>query len=65
MIGIDFDAACIADAENNAKLNGITNATYIHAKVEDALEGVLNTHVAGGTGLPKAANATSSEAEGE
>lgn len=43
VIGIELNANAVKDAEENAKINGITNATFISGKAEDVVGKVCNS----------------------
>jgi len=43
VIGIELSESAVADANENARLNGITNVSYIAGKVENHLQKVLST----------------------
>ncbi|GFR50158.1 hypothetical protein Agub_g12323 [Astrephomene gubernaculifera] len=45
VVGVDSVASAVEDARVNAALNGITNATFVTGKAEDALPGILATYV--------------------
>eukprot|EP00456_Euglypha_rotunda_P039246 TRINITY_DN30183_c0_g1_i4.p1 TRINITY_DN30183_c0_g1~~TRINITY_DN30183_c0_g1_i4.p1 ORF type:complete len:308 (+),score=33.80 TRINITY_DN30183_c0_g1_i4:210-1133(+) len=44
VIGLEMEESAIRDAEQNAKINGITNATYICGKAEDTLKKALEVY---------------------
>ena len=45
VIGVEMVKEAIEDAEKNAKLNGITNVSYLHGRVEEAIKQVFKEHV--------------------
>jgi len=45
VIGLEMEPSAVLDAEQNAQLNGVTNATYICGKAEDTLKEALKCHV--------------------
>lgn len=44
VVGLESNEAAVADAEKNTARNGITNVSFVAAKAEEALEGLLAAH---------------------